>query len=404
MTGAAGSSRRFMTALRLGVAALVVMLVALTGGRAAQAHNLPYALADIRIGAAGEVQVALRVHLTPMILGAPQGAPDEAAVARVMALSDAEIAARSAVIEQQLLALLTLRADGRVLDNLTVRFPTPAEVRTEALTPPDSPQPSAPIAVAVRMPTGAKAVDIALPPSLGPAVVSVRYADGQTVTLPLTDGRQSPAFRLAGPNTVLDQADAVLRFVVLGFGHILPGGLDHILFVVALVMGAPRFWPLVKLATSFTVAHSITLSLAALGLVSVPGAIVEPAIALSIAVAALLSLRATETVGWGRLALVFGFGLLHGLGFAGVLQETGLPRGAEIAALAAFNIGIELAQLAVIALVLVALRLATRLTRDPNLIARPITIGVALIGVFWTVQRIVLEFAPSSFAVAGGLS
>ncbi|MBX3484696.1 HupE/UreJ family protein [Phenylobacterium sp.] len=385
--------RRAATAVGLWLATLVLLLGAAS---AAQAHNLPYALVDLRIAPGGKLDIALRCHLTPLIQGLPQGAPDDAAVARLTAMSDAEIAARSDEVAGRIRGMLSLRADGRLVD-VAVRMPTPAQIRAEALTPRLSPTPSEPIAITAQAPAGTAVVDIALPPSLGPAVLSTRYPDGTTTTAPIPDGQRSPDLRLAGPDPVLDQVDAVLRFVRLGFGHILPGGLDHILFVVALAMGAPRLGPLVKLATTFTLAHSLTLSLAALGMVSAPAAIVEPAITLSIAVAAALSFRASSTdVGWVRLGVVFGFGLLHGLGFAGALAETGLPRGAELTALAAFNVGIELAQIAVIALVLAALRLAAPLARDPLLISRPVTACVAVAGLLWTAQRLVLEFAPAT--------
>jgi hypothetical protein len=387
---------RRLTAV-VGAWALAALLLVFAAAPA-NAHNLPYALVDLRIDAAGKLDIALRCHLTPLIQGLPQGAPDEAAIARLNAMSDAEIAARSAEVAAQIRELLSLRADGRLID-VVVRMPTPAQIRAEALTPRLSPTPSAPIAIVAQAPAGSAVVDIALPPSLGPAVLSTLYPDGTTTTAPIPDGQRSPDLRLAGPNPLLDHLDAMLRFARLGFGHILPGGLDHILFVVALAMGAPRLGPLVKLATTFTVAHSLTLSLAALGLVSAPAAIVEPAITLSIAVAAALSFRAATTdVGWIRLGVVFGFGLLHGLGFAGALAETGLPRGAELAALAAFNVGIELAQIAVIALVLAALRLARPLARDPLLISRPVTACVAVAGLVWTAQRLVLEFAPATLS------
>lgn len=386
---------------RLLALAVLAVLLTLMAGRGGQAHDLPHALAEVRIAPGGTLDVALRVHLTPMILGAPQAAPDEAAAGRLAALSDAEIAARGAAVERQLAEMLTLRADRRVIEDLTISFPSPADVRAEALTPRGSPQPSAPIRIAARTPPGTVAIDIALPPSLGPAFVSVRYPDGRTVTAPLTDGQQSPAFRLAGPRPWLDAAQEALRFLRLGFGHIVPGGPDHLLFIIALAMGAPRFGPLARLVTTFTVAHSITLSLAALGFVAAPAALVEPAITLSIALAALMSLRGPEAVGWGRLALVFGFGLLHGLGFAAALRDAGLPRGSEVAALAAFNIGVEVAQLAVIATVVVALRLAARVSLDPQRLRRPVALSAALIGVVWTAHRIVIEFGPAAPGLGG---
>lgn len=381
------------TCLRALVSAVLALLLALVA-HAAVAHNLPYALVDVQITSAGGAQLALRCHLTPLLLGLPQGAPDDAAAARLLSMSDAGIATRSAKAAAGIRGLLSVRADGSLLDEVAVRLPSPAAIRAEAAAPRPSPAPSAPILIDVNLPTGAKSIDVALPPSLGPAVVSVRYPDGRTITTPVADGARSPAIRLAGPNAALDKVEAVVRFLGLGFQHILPGGLDHILFVVALTLGAPRLWPVVKLATTFTAAHSITLSLAALGLVSAPPSLVEPAITLSIAAAALLSLVSPrQEVGVVRLAVVFGFGLLHGLGFASALQETGLPRGAELPALAAFNLGIELAQIAVIVAALATLRLVVRVARNPLVVSRGATACVAIAGLVWTIGRLAAQFA-----------
>ena len=146
--------------------------------------------------------------------------------------------------------------------------------------------------------------------------------------------------------------------------HILPYGLDHVLFVAGLALLSPRLGPLLAQVTAFTLAHTLTLVLASYGVVSLPSRVVEPLIALSIAyvgVENVLSPRLRAS----RLVLVFAFGLLHGLGFAGVLSEMGLPDRHRLIALLAFNVGVELGQLAVIALVggsarpLGALRAAT---------------------------------------------
>lgn len=112
-------------------------------------------------------------------------------------------------------------------------------------------------------------------------------------------------------------------YLRLGFTHILPGGLDHVLFVLGLFLLAPMWRPVLAQVTTFTLAHSITLGLALYGAVSVSRAIVEPLIALSIAYVAVENLVTTELKPW-RLALVFLFGLLHGMGFAGVLQDLSL--------------------------------------------------------------------------------
>jgi len=139
-----------------------------------------------------------------------------------------------------------------------------------------------------------------------------------------------------------------LDYIGIGFTHIVPKGLDHILFVVGLFLLSPRLKPLLIQITAFTVAHSVTLALAMLGVISLPASIVEPLIALSIVYIAIENLATNRLSPW-RPFVVFGFGLLHGLGFAGVLTEFGLTPTHFVSGLIGFNVGVEAGQLAVVA-------------------------------------------------------
>src|SRR5205823_5104476 len=127
------------------------------------------------------------------------------------------------------------------------------------------------------------------------------------------------------------------------FTHIVPGGLDHILFVLGIFLLSMKVKPVLAQVTAFTLAHSITLGLTIYGLVSVSPRVVEPMIALSIAYVAIENI-ATTALRPSRVAIVFAFGLLHGMGFAGVLKELGLPRAEFLTALVTFNVGVELGQ------------------------------------------------------------
>lgn len=180
-------------------------------------------------------------------------------------------------------------------------------------------------------------------------------------------------------------------YVLLGIEHILTG-FDHLLFVLALVIltrGAAR---IVKTITAFTLAHSITLSLAALGYVHVPGPPVEATIALSIVFLAVEILRGMEgkptLTGRKPWLVAFTFGLLHGLGFAGALAGIGLPQSAIPLALACFNMGVELGQLAFVAFVLAILHLLARRPDWPLALRRlaPYTIGS--VSMFWVIERL----------------
>jgi hypothetical protein len=179
----------------------------------------------------------------------------------------------------------------------------------------------------------------------------------------------------------------LLRFVVLGFVHILPEGLDHVLFVAGLVLGAGRRYRRLLLEISaFTLAHTLTLALGALGWVVIPGAVIEPLIAASIVLVGVENLF-EERERRHRLLVVFVFGLIHGQGFASVLSEAGLPSATFLPALLAFNVGVELGQLVVVALVLASLHFLPDRARTRYAV-RPGSLAIAAIGLFWAVTRL----------------
>jgi hypothetical protein len=178
-------------------------------------------------------------------------------------------------------------------------------------------------------------------------------------------------------------------------------GFDHILFLLSLLLPAVlvrrdgewqaaadfkgSFWDVARIVTAFTVAHSITLTLAALGLVSLPSRWVESAIALSVVLAALNNVF--PIVERGRWIAAFAFGLLHGFGFAGALQDLGLPAGSLALSLAGFNIGVELGQLAIVAAFLpVAFALRSTWAYRRLVLAGGSTVIVAIAGV-WLAER-----------------
>ena len=181
-------------------------------------------------------------------------------------------------------------------------------------------------------------------------------------------------------------------YLALGIEHILLG-IDHLLFVLALVLLVKGWKKLVATITAFTLAHSITLALATLGFVHVPGPPVEACIALSIVfVAAEIIHRRqgrpglTERAPW---VVAFTFGLLHGLGFAGALSEVGLPQHAIPIALLFFNVGVELGQLAFVFIVLLVLAAARRLPpRVPAWGWRAAPYAIGSVAMFWVLQRV----------------
>jgi len=192
-------------------------------------------------------------------------------------------------------------------------------------------------------------------------------------------------------NYVLEKApagDVVWYYLKLGYKHILPRGFDHILFVVGLCLLSNKIKVILWQATAFTVAHSITLALSMKNIIVAPSTVVEPIIALSILFVAVENLILTELKPW-RVIIVFMFGLVHGMGFASSLNEIGLPRNKFLTSILSFNLGVELGQISMI--LAVFLLLVFPLGKNPNyrkLVVYPLSTLIALIALFWTIQRI----------------
>jgi hypothetical protein len=189
--------------------------------------------------------------------------------------------------------------------------------------------------------------------------------------------------------------ETFVRYIPVGFDHIVPKGLDHILFVLGLFFLSTKMGPLLTQVSLFTLAHTITLALAALGYVSIPGSIVEPLIAASITYVAVENIFMARLSPW-RPFIVFAFGLLHGLGFASVLGEFGLPAGAFIPALIGFNIGVEIGQLAVIAVMFLCVWQAIRIDRGENEVFQ----AKALYGVLMLVSLALIWLDPAPLSAA----
>lgn len=191
---------------------------------------------------------------------------------------------------------------------------------------------------------------------------------------------------IAASGTARDSWSTLVTYLREGFVHVLPLGLDHILFVLGLFLLSRTWRPLLLQVTTFTLAHSVTLALATLGWVHVRGSIVEPIIALSIAAVALENIFHPRYTPW-RLLVVFTFGLVHGLGFASALQDLDLPTSSLAVGLVGFNLGVEGAQLAVIALAFFATSWLRDAARYRRCIVIPGSALIALTGIYWAVRR-----------------
>lgn len=238
-------------------------------------------------------------------------------------------------------------------------------------------------------PPSAKTVRWTYAPQFGGSVLRLHREGAEVSAAWIREGASSLAYPLDGSAPEVSRGAIFVQYVALGFTHILPKGLDHILFVLGLFLLGTRATPLLWQVTAFTVAHSITLALSMYGILSLPASVVEPLIAASIVYVAVENILTTRLHAW-RVFVVFGFGLLHGLGFAGVLAEIGLPRDEFVTGLIAFNVGVEFGQLSVIALAALSFGYWFRLR--PWYRARvvlPLSAAIALTGLYWTVERLI---------------
>jgi HupE / UreJ protein len=182
------------------------------------------------------------------------------------------------------------------------------------------------------------------------------------------------------------EASSLLGWIQQGFIHILPMGFDHICFILGLFFLQPKVRPLLWQTSAFTLAHSITLALVVLGIFTLPSKIVEPMIAISIAYVGIENLWVKELKPW-RIGLVFGLGLLHGMGFGSVMKELELPQGEILQPLIGFNLGVELGQMTVLAAAFAA---TFWLIKKPVFgpLRKMASAMIGAVGLYWTVQRI----------------
>jgi hydrogenase/urease accessory protein HupE len=218
--------------------------------------------------------------------------------------------------------------------------------------------------------------------------MTVLKAAGDPGTQWLEGDQRSKPIALA-ETTASSRLETIARYLLLGFTHIVPHGLDHMLFVLGIYLLSNRPKSVLLQVSAFTIAHSITLGLSVYGIVDAPSRVVEPVIAISIAYVAVENLFLADLKPW-RIALVFAFGLLHGLGFAGALRESGIPRSEFLTALLTFNVGVEAGQLTVIAaaFLLFGWKYSERTWYRQRIVV-PASVAIAIAAFYWTFERII---------------
>ena len=376
---------RLLTVIRNVILSAALSMAALPGA----AHEVRPAVADVAVGEA-RVEVTIRLTAEPILAGM-----------NLAGLQDTNDSPLAETYD-------TLRAQSP--DDLTAAFQTrwpelapritlmAGETRVApqiiSLTVPEAGDVSLPrdsvLVISADLPDDGTPVRVGWDAAFGS--IAVRQAGGDATSYAALLSGGSLSEPLPRADVATDTAGAVFaRYIISGFEHIIPKGVDHILFVLGLFFYALRFGPLLAQVSAFTVAHTVTLALATLEIVSVPADIVEPLIAASIVYVAVENIIGSGRITALRVAVVFGFGLLHGLGFASVLGDVGLQDSRFVVGLIGFNIGVELGQLAVIAIAFVLLALPFG-KKDwyRSAIAVPASLAIAAVGAWWTYERVFL--------------
>ena len=373
--------------IRTWCTAVSAILMSLLLPWASVAHEIRPAIVTISIGANNDYEIAATINIEALLAGiSPEhkdtnDAPEAQTYNAMRALPPDALRARFQEFAPRWLAGLTLDVDGSRAA-LNIREIAVPEMRDRAAARISTVRLTGKAAAPVQVVSWAYAREF------GASILRIKRGDKPAIEAGwLKDGTSSGPITLveAVPKTKLQQ---FITYLKLGFVHIVPLGLDHILFVVGLYLLSPHWKPLLAQVTAFTIAHSITLALGLYGVLAVSPRIVEPLIALSIAYVAIENIVTSKLQPW-RPFVVFAFGLLHGLGFAGILQEVGMPRSDYVAGLIGFNVGVELAQLFVIVVAwgLSGLWFGQR-SWYRHRVVWPASAAIAAIGIFWTIERI----------------
>lgn len=342
---------------------VILILLALLNSVSARAHPLDESRSDITVSGA---TLAWRLSAHTVFLSSLD-------TNRSGGLEPAEIEAGAPALEQFFARRLFVNAGGRLCRPVVTGINAPPGL------------PRALITIEYHCPEAIKKlrIEMHLFDGVSPNWVSLaRLAwGGEVREFAFREGAGSWEVSAAASSGLLAQ---LRSFLALGIEHIFTG-YDHLLFLVGLLLLGGRFWSLVKIVTAFTVAHSVTLILAALGVVHVSPRIVEPAIALSIAYvgAENLFLKSTDR----RWMIAFAFGLIHGFGFASILREMGLPKEGLVLSLLSFNVGVEIGQMAVVAVVLPAILLIRKQAWQRTAIYAS-SLAITGMGLYWFVERL----------------
>ena len=352
----------------------------------AMAHEMRPAIATIQLEADGVFELTLETNLEAWMadvnptLSDTDDSPNVDAYDRLRALSAETLAAEFAPQFSAFARAVDIRSDGQRIRLTTMGL----DVLPEA--DPELPRDTQ-IRLVGALPDGAQTLSYATGDALPDTAVRVYLGEAEPSVQYVRHGQTSDSFVLREGVTRSVTA-IVWEYIELGFTHIVPKGLDHIVFILGLTLISKRLIDLVIQVTAFTVAHSVTLAMGLYGVLTLPASIVEPLIAASIVFIAFENCLQTQ-VKRSRTVIVFAFGLLHGLGFASVLTELGLPARDFVVGLLAFNLGVELGQLFIIALAYFAVGIwVLQAPWYRTRVAMPVSVLIGGLGLYWLVERL----------------
>ncbi|QQS09302.1 MAG: HupE/UreJ family protein [Phycisphaerales bacterium] len=367
------------------------------------AHPPLATVATLRIDTDGHVDLTVHYDALAFALNdVSANIPDEPMFELLHAGDDA-IAQSLAACGPRFEQLCILEADSNRIPLSVATLPTVADVRAEEARRPTYPLPiKSTLESHAQLTASTSSITIRFPEILGIVVVTIDRPGFEPVAIPLGVNERSPAFKIipiyesgsttqpeppAAGDSNSSRWQAFLRFVSLGFRHIVPEGQDHMLFVLGLFLLTPKARPVLLQISAFTLAHTVTLALTSLRIIGLPASIVEPAIAASIAFAGIENLVITRVTPWRTLA-AFIFGLVHGMGVATSFNEAGFPEGTLVSSLVAFTLGVEGGHLAVLLAAFVLLGWTRNRAWYRPRIAIPLSLVISAIAIVWFVQRL----------------
>ena len=376
---------------------LLVFLMVITSGLPVSADVVKPALVEISVFSDARVTIEIRTSIEALLTGIngryrnTQEAPNADSYDALRGLEASDLRQQFMAFHEELLDGVELVVDGASI---------PLEIGEIIIAPPGYtkvPRASVIHLVGV-IPKESISLRWYYPLRFGDQAVRVRQVNEEAGEYHwsgyqwIADDRPSEPFSLTQVFAKPTFWSVSSLYLSAGFLHIVPKGLDHILFILGIFLMSMRLRPLVLQVTMFTIAHSLTLSLGVFGLVHLQPKVVEPLIALSIAYVAFENL-ASDRLNRFRLPVIFVFGLLHGLGFASILTEFGLPADLYLAALLWFNVGVEFGQ---VALLIAAYLAITIWFSDPHVYRRSIVLPGSLLigglGAYWTVERVMYYY------------